>query len=331
MTPYREVEKSFKPYKDGRRNGSIQGGVLDFACPEASDQMVSVPVSQDAPDWLQSAKMFAICGMDGFRFIRCPFSPLEQLDLARSALCDWTEPPNVSNLELHYGSCRGLWDEHRRDPQNALLARLSWLTLGYHYQWTERRYDLAKHSSFPRDLATLASELASACSFTLYPEAAIVNFYGPRSTMGGHRDDAEPCQKAPIVSISIGLSAIFLLGGETKDVAPLALLVRSGDVIVQGGSSRGYYHGIPRIIADSAPDLMRDVENVELGEVASWLRNHRINANVRQVFDKPTALADTHRIETQATRVSSSAGCSPNQGSSERPASDHPSTKRFKS
>jgi hypothetical protein len=50
------------------------------------------------------------------------------------------------------------------------------------------------------------------------------------------------------VSISLGCSAIFLLGGRTKNEAPLGFLVRSGDVVVMGGESRVCFHGVPRII-----------------------------------------------------------------------------------
>jgi len=51
--------------------------------------------------------------------------------------------------------------------------------------------------------------------------------------MGGHLDDAERCQTVPIVSISLGLDAIYLIGGRTKAQEPIPLLLRSGDVILQ--------------------------------------------------------------------------------------------------
>ena len=53
------------------------------------------------------------------------------------------------------------------------------------------------------------------------------------------------------MSVSIGLSAVYLIGGATKDVPPKALLLRSGDAVLQGGLSRGYVHGVPRIVANS--------------------------------------------------------------------------------
>lgn len=54
------------------------------------------------------------------------------------------------------------------------------------------------------DHARLGADLGRAVGQPLRPEAAIVNYYAPRSSMGGHCDDAEPCQDAPIVSLSFG-------------------------------------------------------------------------------------------------------------------------------
>lgn len=50
---------------------------------------------------------------------------------------------------------------------------------------------------------------------------------------------------------SFGQEAIFLLGGETLDVRPVAIRVRSGDVMVMSGPSRLSYHAVPRILRDS--------------------------------------------------------------------------------
>lgn len=72
--------------------------------------------------------------------------------------------------------------------------------------------------------------------------------------MGGHLDDAEPCQTAPIVSISIGLDAIYLLGGRTKATEPLPMLLRSGDVILQ---ARARWRRGPAIGRPSSAHLAR--------------------------------------------------------------------------
>jgi len=69
--------------------------------------------------------------------------------------------------------------------------------------------------------------------------------------MTSHLDDAEPDQTQPIFSFSLGLSCVFLIGGETKDTEPIALRLDSGDLMVMADRSRRCYHGVPRIIAQT--------------------------------------------------------------------------------
>lgn len=53
-------------------------------------------------------------------------------------------------------------------------------------------------------------------------------------------------------SCSLGQSAVFLIGGETRSVCPHAILLRSGDIVIMSGPSRTFYHGVPKIVAPSA-------------------------------------------------------------------------------
>jgi hypothetical protein len=59
----------------------------------------------------------------------------------------------------------------------------------------------------------------------------------------GHVDDAEEALECPIVSFSLGQSAVFLMGGPTKDEQPTAILLRSGDAVVMSGGARMCFHG----------------------------------------------------------------------------------------
>ncbi len=161
------------------------------------------------------------------------------------------------------------------------FSKLSWATMGYHYDWTERSYHPQKKSKMPDLVATLSTVFATAkpsnsnCirnNFT--PSASIVNYYTTKSTMGGHRDDleADDAMDKPIVSISLGLPGIFVLGGPVKDEYdddnsnnlaanrnessiphPVrALLLRPGDVLVMGGASRLNYHAMARVMPQQA-------------------------------------------------------------------------------
>ena len=62
--------------------------------------------------------------------------------------------------------------------------------------------------------------------------------------MGGHRDDVEPDQTSPVISISMCNDAIFLLGGTTKDIEPIPIRLHSGDIMIMSGSSRRAVHGL---------------------------------------------------------------------------------------
>ncbi len=66
--------------------------------------------------------------------------------------------------------------------------------------------------------------------------------------MGGHLDDGEPDQEHPILSFSIGLEGVFLIGGKTRNDGPVREIgVRGGDVVIMSGESRRRVHGVPRI------------------------------------------------------------------------------------
>ena len=292
---YKRAEKYYKLYKDGRPPPSLVD-VIDVDRPDNHADVEAVVPGVAASDWLGAARVFALRGVDGFRLIRGALSVEQQLELAETLLCEWLEPPVVTNLDLHHGPCERLWQRHLQEPAGSLFTKLSWATLGRQYRWTERRYDAeqtaGERGTFPPRLARLCSELAAVAGQRVAPEAAIVNFYSRDSLMGGHLDDAEHYQGAPIVSVSIGLDAIYLLGGPTRATPPRALRLRSGDVVVQGGASRGYYHGVPRICAGTAPpELELAAATPGQRDVAAWLREHRMNINARQVYP-PAAAAD---------------------------------------
>lgn len=119
-------------------------------------------------------------------------------------------------------------------------------------------------------------------SATYKVEAGVVNYYQSRDTLTAHVDQSEVDASRPLVSISVGESAIFLVGGATRDEPPIPILLRSGDVVIMSGPSRRVFHGVPRILQGSVDEgLLRGWD--EQGIVA-FVRGTRINVNVRQVF-----------------------------------------------
>ncbi|ERN09922.1 hypothetical protein AMTR_s00013p00177390 [Amborella trichopoda] len=171
-----------------------------------------------------------------------------------------------------------------------LLRKLRWSTLGLQFDWSKRNYDNSlAHNKIPDKLCHLAKKLAAPAveKGDFKPEAAIVNYFGSDDTLGGHLDDMEEDWSKPIVSISLGCKAIFLLGGDSREDPPIAMFVRSGDVVLMAGPARECFHGIPRIFtneenAEVSP-LVAEFLRQEDCYFVDYIRTSRININIRQV------------------------------------------------
>ncbi|KAF2072299.1 hypothetical protein CYY_006377 [Polysphondylium violaceum] len=260
-------------------------------------------------------KVYGLKGFPGFYFIKSPFTTPQEKIWIKNALNQYASPPNNNNNNLFHGPVEGLWKngqlemmkqdgldvELKERPLDkkgkqlptycTLLDRLAWATLGYQYQWTPRKYVEDIYEDMPDDLQSLVQKIAVATNFHPYvAEAATVNFYNEDSIMGGHLDDAEEEMEKPIVSISFGATAVFLMGGETRDIAPIPLYIRSGDIVIMGGRSRYCYHGVAKIVEQSFNlDLIDDSDDIDMKYMIQWLKekNRRININTRQVFKEP--------------------------------------------
>ena len=79
------------------------------------------------------------------------------------------------------------------------------------------------------------------------PEACLINFYGPSAKMGLHQDRDETDFEAPVVSISLGDSCLFRIGGVTRKEPTRSIRLGSGDVVILGGAARLAFHGVDRI------------------------------------------------------------------------------------
>jgi alkylated DNA repair protein (DNA oxidative demethylase) len=84
------------------------------------------------------------------------------------------------------------------------------------------------------------------------PEACLVNFYEPGAKMGLHQDRDEETFDAPVLSISLGDTALFRYGGAARTDPTRSIKLQSGDVLIIGGASRLAFHGVDRIMAGSS-------------------------------------------------------------------------------
>jgi len=103
------------------------------------------------------------------------------------------------------------------------------------------------------ELATQASARAGFAGFV--PDACLVNRYDAGARLTLHQDRNECDFDAPIVSVSLGLPAMFLFGGLRRAERSLRLPLRHGDVVVWGGPSRLRYHGVAALKPGRDPRL----------------------------------------------------------------------------
>jgi DNA oxidative demethylase len=137
------------------------------------------------------------------------------------------------------------------------------------------RYDPADPDSgltwppMPPAFLDLAGRAAAEAGFAGYdPDACLINRYAAGAKLGLHQDRDEKDAWSPIVSVSLGLPAVFLWGGKRRGDPVRRMRVESGDVAVWGGPARFVYHGVAPLKAGEHP-LTGDV---------------RLNLTFRKVF-----------------------------------------------
>ena len=126
---------------------------------------------------------------------------------------------------------------------------LGWVTdaSGYRYSATDPMTGESWPAMPPvfRRLAADAADEAGYAGFE--PEACLVNFYDPEARLTLHQDRDEAEYGQPIVSVSLGRSAMFRIGGTRRTDPTRRVTLDHGDVVVFGGPSRLIFHGIDRL------------------------------------------------------------------------------------
>lgn len=99
--------------------------------------------------------------------------------------------------------------------------------------------------SMPAVFQSLAADAAVKAGFDHFvPDACLINRYETGARMSLHQDRNERDMAAPIVSVSLGAPAVFLFGGAKRNDKPQRIPLQHGDVLVWGGPSRLFFHGV---------------------------------------------------------------------------------------
>lgn len=139
---------------------------------------------------------------------------------------------------------------------------------GYRYQQVHPN-TLKVFPAMPQIIKNLAVEIAIETGNELFqPQSCLINFYSKGEKLGLHQDSTENNLSAPIISISLGDTGIFLLGGKLRNDATKQYIVQSGDVIVMGGESRNFFHAFKGTIPNTS-NLLKN--------------GGRLNLTIRQV------------------------------------------------
>ena len=135
---------------------------------------------------------------------------------------------------------------------------------GYHYSKTDPLSNQV-WPAMPEAFANLASKAAMNAGFDNFvPDACLINQYSIGKKLGSHQDKNELDFTQPIVSISIGLSAVFQIFGETRSRVRTEYILQDGDIMVWGNSARLVYHGIKTVKADPLNPEFKHRYNITL-------------------------------------------------------------------
>lgn len=126
------------------------------------------------------------------------------------------------------------------------LGALGWVSdrAGYRYQPLHPETG----EPWPAIPASIMTIWEAVSGYPHPPQACLVNWYAPGARMGLHQDRDEEDLTAPVVSISLGETGLFRIGGTERGGRTASVKLASGDVLVFGGAARLAHHGVDRIL-----------------------------------------------------------------------------------
>jgi DNA alkylation damage repair protein AlkB len=132
-----------------------------------------------------------------------------------------------------------------------------WNAKTYSYEAIRSDYDGLPVQKLPETLKDVARRIATAANMVIDPDICLINLYPVTGRLGLHQDKDESRETieagVPVVSLSIGDSAKFIIGGLRRKDLLKRIVLKSGDAIAMGGPSRLRYHGVSGILEGTAP------------------------------------------------------------------------------
>jgi DNA oxidative demethylase len=153
---------------------------------------------------------------------------------------------------------------HRMSVAMTNCGSFGWVTDRTGYRYDANDPESAKPwPAMPPSFCQLARQAAEEAGFANFaPDACLINRYEPGAKMSLHQDKDEEDFGAPIVSVSLGLPAVFLFGGLKRSDKPRRFRLEHGDVVAWGGPSRLAFHGVAPLADGEHPMLGRQRINL---------------------------------------------------------------------
>jgi DNA alkylation damage repair protein AlkB len=186
---------------------------------------------------------------DGLFLVERRLGPHDQRELWRDcrALAEGPVP-------MYTPTARG----GRKMSVGMLCLGRHWNGMTYTYEDVRSDFDKLAVPPIPPSFVAIAQSAAADAGFTMRADVCIMNYYTSEARMGVHQDKDERTETIaagiPIVSVSLGDAARFVVGGVTRREPTRPLILRSGDVLIMGGPSRLRFHGVTRILPGTAPE-----------------------------------------------------------------------------
>jgi DNA oxidative demethylase len=191
-----------------------------------------------------------------------PLGSSEQLEEGATVLYGFAAPQAVDLMQQVSRIAEAAPFRHLVTPGGYTMSvamtncgHLGWVSDRSGYRYDALNPDTsAPWPDFPAAFLQLAVNAAAAAGFANYsPDACLINRYVAGAKLGLHQDRDEKDAFAPIVSVSLGLPAVFLWGGKRRSDPVRRLRLQHGDVVVWGGPARFAYHGVAPLKAGEHP------------------------------------------------------------------------------
>ncbi|CEF64258.1 Alkylated DNA repair protein alkB homolog 1 [Strongyloides ratti] len=210
----------------------------------------------------------------GFFLIKGLFTKKNQIKWMEKCLLEYPENGAITNLNFNKPS----------NDTNIFAncgEKLRWVTKGYDYNWSTKEYPRQQTSDFPEEFSLIFELVCLILDLKeTKGDTAIINYYPKKATLSVHTDHSERRLDKPLVSLSFGQSAIFLLGGQSEEDNVDPILLSSGDIMVMHGEQRLAYHAVPKIV------ITTKFEKKEFHEISDnvleYSNKNRVNITIRQ-------------------------------------------------